>query len=96
MIPRQWTSGLNFPEPGTDCLRPLAEEQGSSTADGHHLQETPFMPPKESNQYHDFEVLKFAGIANQGDIQKVVENSDHASWLNPAIAEAPIMFMPCR
>ena len=67
MIPRQWTSGLNFPEPGTDCLRPLAEEQGSSTADGHHLQETPFMPPKESNQYHDFEVLKFAGIANQGD-----------------------------
>ena len=31
--------------------------------------------------------LLTSGIANQADIQEVVENSDHASWLNPAIAE---------
>ena len=31
--------------------------------------------------------LLTSGIANQADIQEVIENSDHASWLNPAIAE---------
>ena len=31
--------------------------------------------------------LLTSGIANQADIQEVVENSDHASWLSPAIAE---------
>ena len=31
--------------------------------------------------------LLASGIANQADVQEVVENSDHASWLNPAIAE---------
>ena len=28
-----------------------------------------------------------AGIATAADVQEVIENSDHASWLNPAISE---------
>ena len=28
-----------------------------------------------------------AGIATAADVQEVIENSDHASWLNPVISE---------